>query len=184
MSVIENREKIRELFETTSMTQEDIALAVGVTRAVVEKEIQRSYPADVRGCRKVACYQRSKVGPKNPMYGKRGDEHHSYKGEISDGYGYLMILKPAWYTGRKKSKHVFVHTLVMCEALGLTELPAGWSIHHIDGRKTNNGLYNLALLTNSAHMRLHQLERATTIPQGSREYVTPEAQSDRCATEG
>lgn len=86
----------------------------------------------------------------------------NYVGECSDGKGYLTIYKPSWYTGRVGSERVFVHTVVMCEHLGLTELPAGFVVHHIDGDKTNNKLNNLSLMTNSAHLRLHALERATT----------------------
>ena len=31
------------------------------------------------------------------------------KGIVADGKGYLMILKPSWYTGRKGCKHIFYH---------------------------------------------------------------------------
>ena len=68
-----------------------------------------------------------------------------------------MIKKPEWYTGRKGSDYVFLHTVVMCEHLGLTELPKGYVVHHIDGNKKNNTIDNLALMTVSGHSKLHLL---------------------------
>ena len=70
-----------------------------------------------------------------------------------------MCLKPDWYTGRKGATHVFVHTVVMCEALGLTELPQGWAVHHINGDKHDNDITNLALMTQNAHSKLHAFQR-------------------------
>lgn len=168
-------EQIKELFETTDLRYEDIAERVGASYKMVWSRINRWYSKDVIRNRKVQNYRKSKTGAKNPYYGMRGeDSPHWTGGVVSDGKGYLMTRKPDWYTGRKGSKYVFTHVLVVCEALGLTELPAGWNVHHIDGDKTNNDLSNLALVTMSAHQRIHaQLERATTIPKGSRGRYAP-----------
>ena len=79
-----------------------------------------------------------------------------------------MVLKPEWYTGRKKSKHVFVHHIVVCAALGLTEIPKGWVVHHCDENPMNNVFDNLVLMTMTDHGRLHKtLESATTISKES-----------------
>jgi hypothetical protein len=98
---------------------------------------------------------RSKIGDRNPMKGKSAELHHNYKGRCSDGKGYVLVLKPSWFTGRAGSKHVFEHQVVMCEALGLTEMPAGFQVHHIDEDPTNNRLDNLAMVTATGHGRLH-----------------------------
>jgi len=154
-------------------SNQQIADEVGCNQSWVATVSKRWLTPEELAERKHLNYQASRLGNKNPNYGKRGEECGNYKGEVSDGRGYLMIVKPSWYTGRPGSHHVFVHTLVMCKSLGLTELPAGFVVHHIDGDKTNNKLSNLALMTNSAHSRLHQRERATTIPKGSRGVVPP-----------
>lgn len=144
------------------LTIQEIADALGLTHAYVWNYIAVTYSKAWRDERKTLCYQRSKLGGRNPMTGKRKEQHHNYVGDISDGKGYLMRVKPDWYTGRKGCKHVFVHHIVMCEALGITEVPRGMVVHHVDGNRTNNDLSNLALMTIAAHTRLHQLERATT----------------------
>lgn len=167
-------DKAFELFETTSLTIEEIAEEAGVNFSWLHTRLTRKYSKEYRQQRKVQNYKQSKLGDKNPMYGKFGDSHHNFVGDVSDGKGYLMRVKPSWYTGRKGSKHVFVHHLVICEALGLTEVPSGFCVHHIDHNPKNNDVNNLTLLSVEAHNRLHQLERATTIPKGSRA-IKPEA---------
>lgn len=166
--------QVCELFETTSLTYDQIAEQLGTTYKRVFNIVHRHYSPERILERKSANYRTSKTGENNPYYGVKGRESPHWKGGVvSDGKGYLIASKPDWYTGRKGSRYVFVHVLVMCEALGLTELPAGWNVHHVDGNKTNNNLNNLALLTMDAHVRLHSLERATTIPRGSRGRKAP-----------
>lgn len=103
--------------------------------------------------RKTKCYSASKSGDKNPYFGKPTPIAR-YE-PVGDGNGYLQVLKPDWYTGRRGSKYVFQHNVVMCEILGLTEIPAGFVVHHIDEDKTNNNPNNLALMTMGAHAKLH-----------------------------
>jgi len=100
-------------------------------------------------------YARTKQGNQNPMHGKFRELHHRYKGVI-DGYdGYLIILKPDWFTGHPNSNHVPHHQVVFCEYAGMTEIPEGFHVHHIDGDKTNNFISNLALVAISAHRKIH-----------------------------
>ena len=88
-----------------------------------------------------------------------GENHPRYKGLVDDGQGYLMVKKPEWYTGRPGSDYVFYHSVVMCEALGITEIPRGFVVHHIDCDKHNNDISNLALVTVSGHGKLHGVYR-------------------------
>jgi hypothetical protein len=153
---------VKQLYEKTQLTLEQIAEATGKTYAQVHYYVSKHYSKSAQQTRKVANYRNSKLGNKNPMKGKTRELHHNYIGEVSDGKGYIMTLKPDWYEGRKGCKHVFVHHIVMCEALGLKCIPKGWHVHHVNKDKTNNSLTNLALCVAGAHMKLHQLERATT----------------------
>ncbi len=105
--------------------------------------------------RKTRCYAQSKLGAKNPYFNKPTPVAR-YE-PVGDGNGYLMILKPDWYTGRSGSKYVFQHSVIMCEMLGITEIPRGFVVHHIDEDKTNNNINNLSMMTMSAHTKLHHL---------------------------
>lgn len=160
-------DSIKKLIEGTDLTLEQIAKQLGLSYKRVYN-VWRTYPKAYRTNRKALNYQRSKLGVNNPMTGKTGEQHPNYKGVVGDNKGYLMVLKPKWYTGRKSSKHVFQHSVVVCEYLGLTEIPKGWCVHHCDMNPHNNNFDNLVLLTISDHQRLHQsLAGATTISKES-----------------
>ena len=72
-----------------------------------------------------------------------------------DGNGNIVCDKPAWYTGRKSSNCVFLHNLVFCKAIGITELPKGFIVYHADGDKRNLSIDNLLLCTISCSGKLN-----------------------------
>ena len=148
-----------KLFADTDTAINDICKEVKIEWYQLKDILDKHFTKEFQESRTARLLRNSKLGEKNPMSGKFGDKHHNYKGQVGDGNGYLMQLKPDWYTGRKGSKHVFVHSVVMCEALGITEIPKGFTVHHIDGNKTNNSIDNLALITNSGHSKLHMIQR-------------------------
>ena len=159
---------IKLLYETTDLTQQEIATRLGIPWKRVSNFVKANYSKEYRIARKAKCYRKSKLGAKNPMAGKTGTNHHNYVGLVSDSKGYLMALKPDWYTGRKRAKHVFAHHISVCEGLGITEIPRGWCVHHCDEDKYNNDFSNLVLLTMADHTRLHwALGSATTISKES-----------------
>ena len=152
-------EQICNLFENTDTSLHEIAKSFHIKYTRLVDFLIDKYSQKVFDDRKRRLYQKSKLGENNPMLGKTGEQHPNYVGLVEDGNGYFMCLKPDWYTGRKGSKHVFYHSVVVCEALGLTEIPKGFVVHHIDGNKKNNDISNLALLSTSAHSKLHAIER-------------------------
>lgn len=141
------------------LTKQQVADELGCSVGRVTKIWDETFPLVQLKEHKSANYARSKYGEKNPMLGKFGEDHPGYKGVIDDCKGYKIILKPNWYTGRPGSRHVFHHHVVMCEALGITEIPEGWDVHHIDEDKTNNDLGNLSLMIKPAHQKLHWIQR-------------------------
>lgn len=159
---------IKNLYENTDLSQVEISKRLGISYKKVSKYITSNYSKEYRTSRNAMSYRRSKLGENNPMQGKYGKEHHNYKGLVSDNKGYLMVLKPEWYTGRKKSKHVFAHHISVCDGLGITEIPKGWCVHHCDEDPYNNDFDNLVLLSVPDHARLHAaLRGATTISKES-----------------
>lgn len=172
---------IKHYYENTTLTLEQIAARTGTTYKVVWGHVARNYSKQYRQTRKANSYRLSKEGDLNPMYGVRREQHHNFIGEVADGKGYLMMLKPSWYTGRRGSKHVFVHQVVVCQALGLTEVPKGWCVHHCDENPHNNSIDNLVLMTMGEHASLHSWLGATTI---SKESTAKWLEARRLATAG
>ena len=149
---------ICKLYSTTSMTMKDICKEVKLPDYIVQKILSDNFSEKYRNERKAKLYRLSKRCENSPRFQKYGADSSQWVGGIvDDGNGYDMIKKPEWYTGRKGSDYVFLHTVVMCEHLGLTELPKGYVVHHIDGNKKNNTIDNLAVMTVSGHSKLHSL---------------------------
>jgi hypothetical protein len=147
--------QILDMYANTTLSKEEIADKLGVTFATVQHRIQRHMSKKDRKKYKTVRYSSSKLGHNNPMKGKFKEDHHNYVGLCEDGKGYLLVLKPEWFTGKKKSKHIFQHHAVLLKHLRMTELPLGYCVHHMDGDKKNNDVSNLQLMTIGDHRRLH-----------------------------
>lgn len=50
------------------------------------------------------------------------------------------------------------HAREMCIALNIPKIPKGFIVHHLDENKRNNNIDNLALITITAHNRIHSHE--------------------------
>jgi hypothetical protein len=148
-------DKLKELYETTKLSTDVIGSKVGMEGHKVRAWARALYDNEYRKARKKHCYRASKLGGKNPMFGKNGEAHHNKKDRCEDGKGYYIVLKPEWFTGREGSKHIFEHHAVYCKANNLTEMPKGMCIHHLDENKMNNSIGNLIMLSNGDHRRLH-----------------------------
>lgn len=159
---------IKHYYENTQLTLQQIADTLGVGIKVVFNYVKRNYSSSYRKARKVANYSSSKMGNKNPMTGKTLEQHPRYVGVVSDGKGYLLVVKPSWYTGRKGSHHVFQHHVVVCEAEDMTQIPKGFVVHHCDKNPQNNSYDNLLLMRMEEHSAWHSSqEGATTISKES-----------------
>lgn len=53
------------------------------------------------------------------------------------------------------NKRMSAHAREICIALNIPEVPKGFVVHHIDENKRNNNIDNLALMTITAHNRIH-----------------------------
>lgn len=156
---LDTKSKICGLFLYTDHTLNDICKQSKVSYFDLQQVLNEKFSQKQQDDRKSRLYRKSKLGDKNPMKNCKGENHHGYKGIISDGNGYQQCLKPDWYTGRVGSEHVFYHHVVVCQALGLSEIPKGFCVHHIDGNKSNNDISNLSLMTISAHSKLHSIQK-------------------------
>ena len=143
-------------FKNTTLTYQQISDLTDIKMWKVAKTIKDEFSKSEILIRKSKNYSKSKIGDKNSMTGRVRELHPNYKGEVSDGKGYTLILKPSWYTGRKGSKHIFQHHAIICVKLGLTCIPKGYCVHHINEIKTDNSPDNLVLMTTKAHAKLHQ----------------------------
>lgn len=159
-------------YRYTNLTVEEIAEHIGRSYFCVHQIIHNHMSADEIHSLKRKRYHQSKLGDNNPMTGKTGDTHHNYKGGCITKYGYKLVLKPAWYTSKESQRHIYEHHVVVCEHLGLSAIPDGYSVHHCDMDKLNNDFSNLVLISNAAYTRLHAalrrgIEGATTISKES-----------------
>ena len=78
-----------------------------------------------------------------------------YSNIREDGAGNVICDKPYWYTGRKQHNTVYMHNVVFCKAVGLTEIPKGFMVYHVDGDKRNMSIDNLVLCTMSCSGKLN-----------------------------
>lgn len=136
-------------------TLRELALQFNITYHTAMEMVRTSLSEEQILHEKTLRYSRGKIGALNPMHSKKAELHPNYKGIISDGKKHLIVLRPDWFTSRLGSKHVFLHHVVFCQALGITGIPQGFAVHHIDGDPYNNEIHNLALVTIKGHARIH-----------------------------
>jgi hypothetical protein len=164
LSAIRNakvREEVTLLFTSPPFpTMAEVARMTKQTHATVSAIVRETVPPDQLKILKVANYSKSKMGAKNPMFGVK----KQVEAILRRGYRYL------WVGGEEE--YAPEHRLVLMRALGLTEWPAGWEIHHIDSDKTNNSLDNLAIVTKVGHQRLHSQKLQKLYAWERREFGT------------
>ena len=72
-----------------------------------------------------------------------------YIGSVDKKYGYVKVNPPKGY------KHCKLHQYIWICVNG--DIPNGFDIHHIDGNKLNNSIYNLEIVEHKKHMSEHKI---------------------------
>lgn len=138
----------------TRKTLFQIAILVGCRQPTVKKIYISQFGINAVKIRSTKLYRLSKLGNKNPMFDKRFEKHHNWKGSSSDHKGYRTVVKPIWWTGKNKGR-VFEHHVVYAKHHNMTYIPKGYNVHHEDLNKSNNAPNNLCMLTKRKHAQLH-----------------------------
>ena len=125
-------------------------IADGKTQAYVGEQLGVNPKLIYKVCKKhsITC---QRTGPRS------GEGHRDWKGgRIVDKDGYVLLYCPDHPRGRKHTKYVLEHRLVMEKKLGRL-LEACEVVHHIDKDKKNNSPDNLEVFShNSEHLK-HEL---------------------------
>lgn len=149
------RAKVIEILITTALPYVEIAKAENIGWHTVKYICDHFIHPEAKKKRMTACYSRSKIGDKNPMKDKTKELHHLYGKRWGKLGFYPTQLKPEWFTGRVDSPRAFTAHIWFCEQLGITELPKGFLVHHIDGNPANDDPKNYALVSEAAHRHIH-----------------------------
>lgn len=102
-------------------------------------------------------------GEAHPEFGKRGPEAKRYNPDaalrLRDGY--VLTRVPDWWEGEAyRESYALEHRVVYAEHNGLTSIPDGMVVHHINLVRDDNRPENLALMTSSEHIAYHNSLRA------------------------
>lgn len=166
--VSEHKGEVLRLYrDQKNYSTPQIAKMLNTRSANITESLRRHMPEAEYAALKSLKYSASKLGSKNPMFGKHGTAHHNWKGACEDGRGYLTIL----WGGKRR----FLHQVVMMKALGVKALPDGMAVHHIDEDPKNNALDNLALVTRAGHQRIHFLQVKDSQALSARKFKLAEA---------
>lgn len=131
-------------------------------------------PTCSQSCR-CALASRIMSGSGNHQYGLTGDLNASFKkSETITNYGYILTYvkdHPFPHDKSNQTTRVYQHRLVIEENAdnfpseffiiidGKKYLKQEYSVHHINGNKTDNRIENLQVCTKSEHTTLHNLQK-------------------------
>ncbi len=127
-----------------------------------------------RGSKVMATRSESKMGDKNPMWGKFGIENPRFNGGGVSLGGYRRISV--------RGKRVYEHRSIIEELLNRALLP-NEHVHHINRNKLDNSPSNLVVLDRKEHLKLHPRKRTGFVKSclvcGSSFYVKPKSKLQR-----
>ena len=156
-------EKVKLILKALEDVEKDynqIAQEFEVSAWLVGEIARKNLDSELKKKRISSACRKSKLGNRNPMYGKVGSQHHNSTDKIVRLSGYKTIFAPEWWTGNKvKSGRIYEHHYIWAKETGNTAVPKGHVVHHIDGVIDNNHIDNLVLMTISDHIKLHWRQR-------------------------
>ena len=97
---------------------------------------------------------------------------------VQTKYGTAGISDDGYYRiySKKEGNHMkLLHRLIF-EDFYQTELPSDWIIHHEDGNKLNNEIWNLIPMTKQEHVEIHHKGKIVSFERdenGRRRHLTP-----------
>lgn len=107
---------------------------------------KKAYSLGMRKEKEISFINRSKAKRREKSSNWNGGRRKTRK-------GYVQVLRP----GHKRadgSGYVMEHIIVFEKESGI-EVPEGCCIHHLNGKKDDNRIENLCLMTHSAHTVFH-----------------------------
>ena len=122
---------------------EDIANAIGKSKSSVQHKANR---LGIKKDREAFFEEKSKASRSEHSGNFKGYRRRTTK-------GYIACYVPD-HPYASKSGLVMEHRLVIEKELGFP-VPGSFDVHHINGKKDDNRIENLVILTHAAHTALH-----------------------------
>lgn len=152
------RAQIITTFKNTNLTITEISSKLGTTAGTVRKTILRS-----------GGYSEEALHKELARRVKALRKANSIQADVIDNGRYNCAKVPANFTASYKKGYMGEHARVVCECLGLTEIPKGYVVHHVNNDSKDNRFENLVLMTRSEHTSLHRRYYAKGVTTISKE---------------
>ena len=137
---------------------------------VSNKELQKMIPtktetAIYKKAYKMGFRKTKEIAFVNRSLAKKGAKSNFWNGgKATTTKGYRRIKMPGHHRADSKG-YVLEHILVYEKETGI-QIPENCCVHHLNGKKNDNRIENLCMMTHSAHTAFHNLETTKTKKEG------------------